>query len=350
MGTPAGGRRRGMNEKIKGIVMFSGGLDSTLAARIILDQGIELYALHLTSPFCTCDNSRQGCRATSIVMAEQLGIPMVTVAKGADYFSMLKHPRYGYGSGINPCIDCRIYSFALAKEEMVKRGARFIVTGEVLGQRPMSQRRHTLELIEKRSGLEGLILRPLSAKHFSPTVPEKEGWVDRDRLLNISGRSRKEQIRLAEDYSLKDYPCPAGGCLLTDKGFAARVRDLFAHGDDHTSRDFTLLKIGRHFRLPTGEKLIVGRNEEENYKLMQVGKGKLTLLFSPTVSGPTVGVANHNSTLPGREIAMVFRRYSKIKEGDYILTLIHLDGRAEEALFTNNEKECPSLLENYLIR
>ncbi len=339
-----------MVEKIKGIIMFSGGLDSTLAARIILDQGIELYALHLTSPFCTCDNSRNGCRATSVVMAEQLGLPMITVAKGADYFRMITHPRYGYGSGMNPCVDCRIYGFTVAKEEMKKRGARFIVTGEVLGQRPMSQKRHTLELIEKRSGLKGLILRPLSAKHFSPTIPEIEGWVDRESLLNISGRSRKEQIRLAEDYSLKDYPCPAGGCLLTDKGFSARVRDLFAHGDGHSNRDFNLLKIGRHFRLPTGEKLIVGRNEEENRKLMQMGKGKLTLLFSPTVSGPTVGVENHNSILPAGEIAMVFRRYTKKKDGDYVLTLLHRDGRKEEAIFRSNGKESPSLLENYLVR
>ena len=339
-----------MSEKMKAIIMFSGGLDSTLAAKLMRDQGIDLIALHLTSPFCSCDNSRQGCRAASVVMAEQLGIEMITRAKGEDYYRILKNPRYGYGSGINPCIDCRIYGFFLAREEMEKRGARFIVTGEVLGQRPMSQRRQTLELIEKKSGLEGLIVRPLSAKHFPPTLPEVAGWVDRGKLLDISGRSRKEQIRLAEKYSLRDYPCPAGGCLLTDRGFAKRVRDLFAHSEEVTTTDFNILKLGRHFRLPSGEKLIISRNESENRRLEAMGKGRLTLVVSQDAPGPVVAIDNLNSRIPEKELTLAFRRYSKMKEGDLLLQFHHPGGE-EKILRIEDKPTGDSLsLDEYHIR
>ena len=187
-----------------------------------------------------------------------------------EYIDIVKAPKHGYGRNLNPCLDCRIFIFKKAGEYMRQSGASFIVTGEVLGERPMSQRMDAMRIIEKESGLTGLIVRPLCAKLMEPTVLEKEGLVDREKLLNIQGRSRKPQIQLASELDIHDYPCPAGGCLLTDKGFADRMRDLMKHNPDFTVHDIKFLKIGRHFRLGAGAKLIVGRNEEENNTLSEL--------------------------------------------------------------------------------
>ncbi|HUH66697.1 MAG TPA: 7-cyano-7-deazaguanine synthase, partial [Syntrophales bacterium] len=232
----------------KAIVLLSGGLDSTLAVRLMIDQGIEITAVHFTSIFCNCTPRKAGCKLQARKIAEELDVPIHVIHKGMDYIRMVEDPPHGYGSGMNPCIDCRIYMLRKVKELMPQMGASFVVTGEVLGQRPMSQHRNTLRLIERESELEAMILRPLSAQHFSPTIPEQEGIVDRQKLLAISGRSRKEQIGLAERFSISDYPCPAGGCLLTDKEIAARLRDLFDHVPDYDMTDLHFLKIGRHFR------------------------------------------------------------------------------------------------------
>ncbi len=338
-----------MKERVKAIVMFSGGLDSTLAAKLMLEQGIELVAIHLTSPFCTCDRGGSGCKATSVMMAEQLGIRMVTLPKGKDYYRLIRNPKFGYGSAMNPCLDCRIYGLKKAKELMEKENARFIVTGEVLGQRPMSQRRDAIRLIEREAGLEGLILRPLSAHHFPPTVPEREGWVDREKLLSISGRSRKVQMELAEKFDIKNYPCPAGGCLLTDKGFARRLKDLFDHKDDPDTVDFNLLKVGRHVRLPTGEKLIVPRNEIENKRLELLGRGKMVLVFPAGFPGPVIGVDDVNSRLPLKEVGLSFRRYSKKKEGDIPVKVSRPGNDAEEVVITV-EHGSEDEIERYLIK
>ncbi|MRR58995.1 MAG: hypothetical protein EG824_12400, partial [Deltaproteobacteria bacterium] len=180
---------------------------------------------------------------------------------------IVKKPKHGYGSGMNPCVDCRIFLLRKAKEYLAESGADFVITGEVLGQRPMSQRRDAMRLIERESGLEGLLLRPLSAKHFTPTIPEQEGWVDREKLLGITGRSRKEQMQLAEELDVKNYPCPAGGCLLTEPSFVSKIRDVFDHAEQLDPRDFRLLKIGRHFRIGPHSKVIIGRNETDNLAL-----------------------------------------------------------------------------------
>jgi tRNA U34 2-thiouridine synthase MnmA/TrmU len=212
--------------------------------------------------------------------------------KGLEYLEVVRNPAHGYGKAINPCIDCRIFLLRKAKEYMTEAGADFVITGEVLGQRPMSQRRHTLQLIEKESGLEGLLLRPLSAKHFNPTIPEKEGWVNRDNLLAIQGRSRKEQMELAEELDVTNYPCPAGGCMLTEISFAPKVRDLFEHSDQLNMRDFRLLKLGRHFRLGNRTKLLVGRNEMENETLtahMQPGEAAIRWIEGGSPLGVVMG-------------------------------------------------------------
>jgi tRNA U34 2-thiouridine synthase MnmA/TrmU len=200
-------------------------------------------------------------------VAERYDLRLIRIYGGKDYLEIVKNPRHGYGKNMNPCIDCRIYLLSRAKEIMEKEGADFVFTGEVLGERPMSQRLHALRLIERESGMEGKILRPLSARLLQPTFPEKEGLVDREKLLSVRGRSRKPQIALARALKVKDYPCPAGGCLLTDGNFSKRLKDSLNHNED-SLRMMSLLKMGKHFRLPSGAKVITGRNEEENKRLM----------------------------------------------------------------------------------
>jgi len=252
--------------KKKAIGLLSGGLDSTLATKIILDMGFEVIALNFKTPFCCCDTDER-CYSESV--AQKFDIPLKRIYAGADYLEVVKNPKHGYGKNMNPCIDCRIFLFKKAKKLMEEVGAEFVFTGEVLGERPMSQRLYAMKLIERESGLKGKVLRPLCAKLLEPTPVEELGSVDREKLLSIQGRSRKPQMALAKGYRIEDYPCPAGGCLLTDKNFAQRLKESFDHGED-SIRDIFLLKIGRHFRLPTKAKVIAGRNKEENEALLSL--------------------------------------------------------------------------------
>ena len=251
----------GVTLKRKALALLSGGLDSTLAIKVMLDQGIEVEALNFTSPFCTCTSKNAGCKSEAIRVASEFNIPIKVMNKGIDYLEVVRKPRHGYGKALNPCVDCRIFLLRKAREYMIESGADFVITGEVLGQRPMSQRRDTLRVIERESGLEGLLLRPLSAKFFKPTIPELQGWVNRDKLLAMQGRSRQAQMQLAEELDIKNYPCPGGGCLLTETAFVPKIKDIFAHSDTLEMRDFRLLKIGRHFRIGPHTKVIIGRNE-----------------------------------------------------------------------------------------
>ena len=305
---------------VRAVILLSGGLDSTLAAKLIHDQGIELFALHFTSPFCTCSRQASfaaegspgaGCNSQAQIVAGRMGIPIRTVSKGKEYLEIVRNPKHGRGSAMNPCIDCRIFTFRKGKEFMEEVGASFLVTGEVVGQRPMSQRIDALRTIEKRSGCDGLVLRPLSARQLEPTIPELKGWVDREKLLDIVGRSRKEQIRLAEALNVADYPCPAGGCLLTDKTFSVKVKDLFDHDPSPDMTDLNLLKIGRHFRMADGRKVIVGRDERENRKLEALGKGKLRVYIAEGFSGPSVGINGTGGEPLLELLARIFTRYSK---------------------------------------
>ncbi len=270
---------------MKAVALLSGGLDSTLAARVVMEQGVGLEALNFMTVFCTCTNRGATCLASQKAV-ETLGIPLKVMNVSEEYLLVVKHPKHGYGRNMNPCIDCRIFMLKKAKARMEESGASFIVTGEVLGQRPMSQRRDAMRLIEKEAGLEGFILRPLSAQFLPVTVPEKEGWVDREKLLKFQGRSRKPQIELAAHYGVQDYPCPAGGCLLTDPGFAKRMKDLMVHHPDFSLNDVHLLKMGRHFRFSHGVKLIVGRQEEENQKIQTFARGEDVLLKVSSFPGP----------------------------------------------------------------
>jgi tRNA-specific 2-thiouridylase len=301
--------------KKKALALLSGGLDSTLAVKVMLDQGIEVEALNFTSPFCTCTGRNAGCKSEAVRVATEFNIPIKVMNKGIDYLEVVRNPRHGYGKAINPCIDCRIFLLRKAKEYMVESGADFVITGEVLGQRPMSQRRDTLRIIERESGLEGLLLRPLSAQHFTPTIPEQEGWVDRGKLLAISGRSRKEQMRIAEELDVRNYPCPAGGCLLAETSFAPKVRDIFDHCDALNVRDFRLLKIGRHFRTGPGTKVIIGRDEADNTLIennVQQGEVQLRWIDGGSPLGMVTGAADDSQV---RIAARLILRYTRAEAG-----------------------------------
>ncbi len=298
---------------MKAIALLSGGLDSTLAARVVMEQGVELEALNFMTVFCTCTHRGATCLASQKAV-ETLGIPLKVWNVSEEYLRVVKHPKHGYGRNMNPCLDCRIFMLKKAKARMEESGASFIVTGEVLGQRPMSQRRDAMRLIEKEADLEGLILRPLSAKVLPATVPEKEGWIDREKLLKIQGRSRKPQMELAEHYGIHDYPCPAGGCLLTDPGFAKRIRDLMDHDINFSTNDVHLLKIGRHFRLSDGGKLVVGRNDEENQKIQTFAQGQDILLKVSSFPGPLSLLRGKLGEGDIEKAAAITAHYSKAKD------------------------------------
>jgi len=276
------------NHPVRAVGLLSGGLDSTLAAKLMLEEGIGVFAVNFTSPFCTCTPKTAGCAAVITAIRQLGGIPLKRVALGDEYLGIVRDPEHGHGSGMNPCIDCRIMKIRKAGEYMHDIGAAFLFTGEVLGQRPMSQHRESIDTIDRESGLRDYILRPLSAGHFGPTIPERRGWVDRSRMLRISGRSRRIQITLAAQKGIRDYPCPAGGCLLTDCHFSDRIRDYFAFTAHPTVEDMPLLRIGRHFRLGCGSEIIVARDEKECRMLERHCRRTDHLLVPIDFAGPTV--------------------------------------------------------------
>ncbi|MGB3242357.1 MAG: hypothetical protein WBB66_05855 [Candidatus Omnitrophota bacterium] len=293
---------------MKAISLLSGGLDSILATKLIIEQGIEVEAVNFLTVFCNCTSRGKTCLAGKSA-ADQLGVELKVMEVSKDYFEIIKNPKYGYGRNINPCLDCRVFMFKKAHEYMKETGASFIVTGEVMGSRPMSQRREAMRIIERDSGLGGLLVRPLSAKLFEPSIPEKEGWVDREKFLEISGRSRKPQIKMAADFGINDYPCPAGGCLLTDVGFARRMRDLMAHKPDFDVSDVRILKSGRLFRLSPDAKFTCGRDKAENERLMSLAREGDVIFRPVNVQGPTgvgIGAFCENSL---RAAARIIARY-----------------------------------------
>ena len=281
------------DEQIKAVGLFSGGLDSTLAVRVMLDQRVEVTALHFRTGFSYTERNRavgQETGASDVERAAaELGVSLEVIDVASEYLPLVLHPRYGYGSGMNPCVDCRIFLLRQAKDWMEAHGYHFVFTGEVVGQRPKSQMRPTLKTVERESGLRGYLLRPLSAKLLEPTVPEQRGWVEREKLYGIGGRGRKEQIALAARFGITDYPQPSGGCCyLIDQTYSRRLRDLLAREGENalTAGRVQLLAVGRHLRLPSGHKVVVGRREQENNYLETCGVEGV-LLTTPDHPGPT---------------------------------------------------------------
>lgn len=271
---------------MKAIGLLSGGLDSILAIKVLQEQGIEIEALNFHTLFCSCTPKGSSCSAAASA-AKTLNVPLKVISTSDEFLAVVKNPKHGYGRNMNPCIDCRILKFSKAREYMLERGASFIFTGDVLGERPMSQNMEAMKLIERESGLEGLVLRPLCAKLMDPTIPELKGWVDREKLLKIQGRSRKPQIAMARDYGINDYPCPAGGCKLTEPNFTNRMRDLMQHDPDFTINDVRLLMVGRHFRLSESTKAVVGRDAQDNLKIIAYAKPGDVLIEMTDTPGPT---------------------------------------------------------------
>lgn len=261
----------------KAIVLLSGGLDSILATKLMLEQGVEVVALNFMAKLCMCGAKKTGESAAQTA-SRMLGVTLKTIDFTKDFIEIVKNPEYGHGANINPCIDCKIYMLRRAKELMGQAGASFVVTGEVLGERPMSQRKDALDIIQRQAGLKGFLLRPLCAKLLDPTIPETEGLVDREKLLDIRGRSRKPQMALAKKFGIDKYPTPAGGCLLTDPGFARRVKDAIKYNEFDEER-IALLSVGRHFRLSDKNKLIIGRDDKENI-LLESLKVKGDIIFN----------------------------------------------------------------------
>jgi tRNA-specific 2-thiouridylase len=327
---------------IRAVGLFSGGLDSILAVRIMLEQEIAVTALHFRTGFSYAADPSDAERA-----ADMLGVPLEVIDVSGGYLPLVLNPRHGYGSGMNPCVDCRIFLLRRAKDWMEEHGHQFIFTGEVVGQRPKSQMRPTLNTVERESGLRGFLLRPLSARLLKPTVPEQRGWVDRDKLYDISGRGRKAQIALAKQFSITDYPQPSGGCCyLIHEAYSRRLRDFLEHegAEALTVEVAQTLAVGRHIRLPSGRKVIVGRREAENDYLESCGL--------PGVLLTTVGCSGPMTLIPGEptpeEIelaAQITAGYSggndqpsvrvRVRDGDEplsVLTVVPIEREQAQAL------------------
>lgn len=273
-------------EKRKVVALLSGGLDSQLAVRMMQEKGFEVSAVAIRTPFCDFDCGR-GCGFEIRERADQLNVDLKTVYLGDEYIEMLKHPKYGRGAGFNPCVDCRSMMFDAAKKEMERTGADFVISGEVLGQRPMSQHRRALKNIEAESEMEGVIVRPLSGRLLPPTKPEKDGLIRREDLGMIRGRSRKPQLAMAKEYGIADPPNAGGGCLLTDPSFGLRAKDLFGHTETPSINDIELLKVGRQHRLDEHTKMVVGRNRAENETIRMLAMPGDILLEARDHVGPT---------------------------------------------------------------
>ena len=323
------------------VTLFSGGLDSALAVLLLLRQNIEVTALTFMTSF-GCDLSdRSSCGHNPFPAASRFGFRVKLMHLGQDYVDMVRHPRYGHGKNMNPCVDCRIMMLSQAKAYMEMAGADFVATGEVVGQRPFSQVKTKLALTERESGLEGLLLRPLSALLLPPTLPEQRGWVDRSRLMGILGRSRKPQMELARELGLEDYPNPASGCLLTDPAYSARLRDLFSHCEFVDSSDLNLLRAGRQFRLSPRARAVVGRHEADNTRIESQVKYDDVVLEVPEGGSPITLLRGEVTAQDVRVAAEITARYSSARLQPLVQVEVRSGGSVETlAVVPASEDKC----------
>ncbi len=311
-----------MRDNISALGLLSGGLDSMLALRVIVDQGVKVKAINFKTPFfldfppttAVGDSIKSNIETLPdvLIYARGLGCDVEVVDISNGYLQMLHQPRHGYGRNVNPCIDCHILMFETARRKMEDEGYNFIFTGEVLGQRPKSQRMRELKIIARQSGLEDRVLRPLSARLLSPTLPENEGWVDRNSLYDFQGRTRKPQMALAAQFGINEYQTPAGGCILTEPSYGKKVRDLWRHSDVEslTWDDYNLLRIGRHLRVNEDLKVVVARDESECNLLGRFVSGR-TRLEPADVPGPVVLIDESSDTDHQLTAARICARYCK---------------------------------------
>jgi len=312
--------------------LISGGLDSILAARLMIEQGIVVVGISFVTPFFSSQGAERAAAA--------LGIPLKVLDITDPHLAMLRRPRHGYGNNMNPCIDCHILMLREAGRVMEEEGGAFLFTGEVLGQRPMSQNKGALRTVERESGYAGLILRPLSAQLLPETIPEQEEKVAREQLLGIRGRSRKEQLALAQRYHITEYLSPAGGCLLTDPVFSRRLRDLFGQKDPFQIRDIELLKIGRHLRLAPALKAIVGRNAQDNEKILQLAAPGDDLLKVAEYPGPLCLIPYGGAAEDVKQAASLCVRYSDAP-ADEVVSVLWSRGGEERRI---DAQSCPETL------
>jgi tRNA-specific 2-thiouridylase len=315
---------------VKALCAFSGGLDSLLASELVRAQGVEVLALFFETPFFSSARARKSAAAVDL--------PIKIVDITHRHLSMLQDPKHGFGGHMNPCIDCHALMIRIMGEMLQEEGASFVITGEVVGQRPMSQNIKALSIVECESGLQGLVLRPLSAKRLQPTIPEKRGWIDREKMMGVSGRSRKPQMELAEKLHIKEYPSPAGGCLLTDEVFSRRLKDLLSVKPDFELKEIELLKVGRHFRLGPNTKLVVGRNKKENQVIHTLWKESDLLLSTMSVPGPTVLVSGDVSHELADLAASMTVSYSDAKNDELTEVSLKGQGMDEERMTKGRDK------------
>jgi tRNA U34 2-thiouridine synthase MnmA/TrmU len=293
----------------KAVALISGGLDSVLAAKVVIEQGFDIIGLYFTSAFSKSYGHE--CDTHAALVSKAIGVDLRVMDMGQDYIDLIRNPVHGYGKHINPCIDCKIFMLKKAKAVMQELNAPFVVTGEVLGQRPMSQRRDALSVIERDADMKGMILRPLSAALLPPTKAELNGLIQREKLLGISGRSRTVQLQLAERYGIKGYSTPAGGCLLTDKNFSEKLSDLFADKQAVTPNDVRLLTVGRHYRLDGGVKIVIGRDNKENKVLISLAPHGYHLFIPHGFPGPVALLSGNPTQDIKQTIGRLMITYSK---------------------------------------
>lgn len=327
-----------MAEKKKVVALLSGGLDSQLAVRMMQKQGFEVSAVAIKTPFCDFDCGR-GCGFEIRERADDLNVNLKTVYLGDEYIEMLKHPKYGRGAGFNPCVDCRAMMFDAAKKHMKQIGAEFIISGEVLGQRPMSQHRKALKNIELESELEGKIVRPLSGALLPATSPERDGLIRREDLGMIRGRSRKPQLAMAKEFGIENPPNAGGGCLLTDPAFGLRTKDLFDHTKTPTINDIDLLKLGRHHRLDEETKMIVGRNQTENETIRMLALPGDILLEVRDFVGPTTILRGKTAKDHVIFAASVTLKYSDAPSAEGYVTVSDSSSKNDIAVTPATEKD-----------
>ncbi len=330
----------------KAVALYSGGLDSTLAILVMQKQGVEVTAVTFMNHFGCDISDKSSCSKDPFAASEKFGFQVKLSHLSDKFLEIVKNPKYGHGRNMNPCVDCRILMLREAKEFMNLTGADFLITGEVLGQRPMSQRRDCFPRIDRDAGVKGLVVRPLCGKLLPATIPEERGLIRRDMLFDFSGRTRKPQMALADEYGLTEYPAPAGGCLLTVPQYSCKLKDLLEHQRDPEYRDINFLRVGRHFRISRDCKIIVGRNHKENEDIRLLANSDDYTLRAMGCGSPLTVILGKTTEQEISLAASLCARYSDAKRRPEVRVLVR-KGESRHTLTVQPAKD--DLIEHYRI-